>query len=219
MCRMAVNWPPVMPGGARWNSSPAVRFLLGWCVSIYRTAQFHQIPRDQLPGWSRILYFSPALAETTRLRIQFWSDVAKDVVALFAPATRVWRQIQSYAAMRPGEHRWQAKLAVAGHNVGDVVRYLGDRNGCPPVVVARALSGNHTMSSFAEYRQFTEELLEEIPRLAMQRRIAMQQSLSPDASPPPEPPPLARIGAMLLGRWSTTMPDPRQQTDFWQLYL
>ncbi len=201
------------------DSSPAVRFLLGWCVSIYRTAQFHQIPRDQLPGWSRILYFSPALAEATRLRIQFWSDVAQDVTTLFAPSARLWRQIQAFTPMHPGDRRWQAKLAVAGHRVAEVVQFLADRNGCPQVIVSRALNGNLPMGSFDEYHQFTEELLDDIPRLAMQRRIAMQQSLGSGAPPPPDVPPLARIGAMLRGRWPTVMPDPRQQPDFWQLYL
>lgn len=203
------------------DSSPAVRFLLGWCISIYHTAQFHQMQRADLPGWSRVLYFSPTLPECSRVRVQFWSDVVQDATALFAPAPRIWRQMQAFRQMQPGERRWQALLAMADIRVQDVLNFLGDRNNCPVVLVQRALDGNPPINSYAEYLRFTEAVLEDLPRLRMQRLLAMEAANASKTQR--EPPPLnaapSRLPALLRGRWAPQNDDPRQQLSFWQLHL
>ncbi len=213
------------------DASPAVRFLLGWCVCIYRTAQFHHIARDQMPGWSRILYFSPPLAECSRVRVQFWSNVIQDVTNLFVPAPRVWRQIQVFTPFQPGDRFWQSRLVLAGHKVADALHYLADRNSCPIVLVERALDGNPPINSYEEYQRFSEALLEGLPRLSMQRVVAMQRATSGRERAQQDAEAnvaqaqahghlASRLPAVLRGQWPPAeMADPRQDIHFWQLHL
>lgn len=207
------------------DASPAVRFLLGWSVCIYRTAQFHHIARDQMPGWSRILYFSPPLAECSRVRVQFWSNVIQDVTNLFVPAPRVWRQIQTFTTFQPGDRYWQSRLALAGHKVSDAVQYLADRNSCPPILIERALDGNPPIESYEEYQRFSEALLEGLPRLSMQRVIAMQRATSGSVQQQqhgagePASQRGGRLQTLLRDQWFPEMADPRQDIHFWQLHL
>ncbi len=208
------------------DASPAVRFLLGWCVCIYRTAQFHHIARDQMPGWSRILYFSPPLADCSRVRVQFWSNVIQDVTNLFVPGPRVWRQIQAFTAFQPGDRYWQSRLVLANYKVADVLQYLADRNSCPSVLVERALDGNPPIDSYEEYQRFSEALLESLPRLSMQRVVAMQRAIAPGRDPEQQSAGAdansnrgGRLPAILRGQWFPEMADPRQDVHFWQLHL
>lgn len=208
------------------DSSPAVRFLVAWCVSLYRAAQFDAVPRDQLPGWSRVMQFSPALPDCSRMRVQFWSDCVQQVTDLLVPSARVWRQMLPFAAIRPGDRHWQARLALAQHRVQDVVKYLADQNSCPSILVQRALDGNEPLSSYEEYQAFTEAVLEDLPRLRMQRVIAMQ-TVAPEASaeplrpllPAPLLPRLASLPSRIRGHWNAEIDDPRAAATFWSLHL
>ncbi len=207
------------------DSSPAVRFLVGWCVSVFATAQFDAVPREQLPGWSRVMQFSPALPDCSRLRVKFWSDCVQQLTDLFAPSPRIWRQLQSFTPVRAGDPHWQARLALAGHRVQDVVHFLADRNSCPAVLIQRQLDGNEPLSSYEEYLAFTEEVLEDLPRLRMQRVVAMQAAAA--LREPPKQTPggnlMPRIAAalpsMLRGHWGSEIEDPRQEIRFWSMHL
>jgi hypothetical protein len=201
------------------DASGAVRFLLGWCIALYRTARFRNVAHDQLPGWSRILYFSPTMPDCSKARVQLWSDVVQDVTTLFAPPARIWRQIQVHAAMRPGERRWQARLAIAGRHVDEVLHFLADRNNCPATLIRRSLDGNPAITSYDDYLRFTESILEDIPRLRMQRMIAMQNKQAGTSRQNSGGHLMARLPAVLKGQWLSEMDDPRQDTSFWQLHL
>lgn len=202
------------------DTSPAVRFLLGWCISIFRVARFHQVPRDQLPGWSRILHFSPMVPDASRMRLQFWSDVVQDVTGVFCPQGRIWRQIQAFTPINEGDPRWQARLALVHLNVGDVLHFLADRGNCPSVLVRRALDGNPPIESYEDYRQFTEALIDDLPRLKLQRTIAMRHDEHEKQRPQQQEQTFAsRLPSMLRSHWTHDIPDPRQDPSFWQLHL
>lgn len=201
------------------DASPAVRFLLGWAVGLYRTARFRNVAHEQLPGWSRILYFSPTLPDCTKSRVQLWSDVIQDVTTLFAPASRVWRQTQVFTPIKVGDRRWQARLALANHRVEDVLHFLADRNNCPATLIRRALDGNPAITSYEEYLSFTESILEDLPRLRMQRLIAMQNQNPHAGKQHSGGHIMSRLPAMFQGRWLSEMEDPRQDTSFWQMHL
>lgn len=205
------------------DASPAVRFLLGWCVAVYRTAQFDRAPRETLPGRGRVMYFSPPESAPSALRIQFWSDIARDVTEMFAPSARIWRQLQAFTPMQIGEPRWAARLTYAGHDPDETLTYLADRNNCAISLIRRALQGNPAFSTYNDYRRFTEVILNDLPRLRMQRVIAMQSAGFAPAnvsSREREQTPLR--GARATGapnRWAATMEDPRQNIHFWQLHI
>lgn len=200
------------------DASPAVRFLLGWAIGLYRTARFRNVAHEHLPGWSRILYFSPTLPDCTKARVQLWSDVIQDVTTLFAPSSRIWRQVQVFTPIKVGDRRWQARLALANHRIEDVLNFLADRNNCPATLIRRALDGNQEIASYEEYLNFTESILDDLPRLRMQRLIAMQNQ-QPAAKPTAGGQIMARLPAMFQGRWLSEMEDPRKDISFWQMHL
>ncbi len=205
------------------DASPAVRFLLGWCVAVYRTAQFDRAPRQSLPGRGRVLYFSQPETAPTAMRLQFWSDIARDVTEMFAPAARIWRQIQSFAQIPTGERRWAARLTMAGYSPDETLAYLADRNNCAASLIRRTLAGNPALNSYADYQRFTEDLLADLPRLRMQRIIAMQRAgftpASQRAADREQTPPRGHPANLMRNRWAAAMPDPRQDVHFWQLHL
>ncbi|MGH2514280.1 MAG: hypothetical protein ACRDHP_01355 [Ktedonobacterales bacterium] len=201
------------------DASTAIRFLLGWCVGLYRTAKFRHVAHEQLPGWSRILYFSPTIPDCTKTRVNLWSDVVQDVTTLFAPPTRVWRQIQVFTPIRPGDRRWQARLALANHRVEDVLHFLADRNNCPATLIRRSLDGNLPIPGYDDYLAFTESILEDLPRLRMQRLIAMQNKNTTPARQNSGGHVLSKLPNLLKSQWLSDMDDPRQNTSFWQLHL
>jgi len=205
------------------DASPAVRFLLGWCVAVYRTAQFDRAPRESLPGRGRVLYFSQPETTPTALRLQFWSDIARDVTEMFAPAARIWRQMQTFTPLPTGDRRWAAHLTLAGYNPDETLAYLADRNNCAASLIRRTLQGNPALHSYADYQRFTEDLLEDLPRLRMQRAIAMQRAgftpASQRAADREQTPQRGQPSNLMRNRWATTMPDPRQDIRFWQLHL
>jgi len=144
-----------------------------------------------------------------------WSDVIQDVTTLFAPPARIWKQIQMFTPMRSGERRWEARIVLAGGNVDEVVRILADRNNCPPTLIRRTLNGNLPIESYADYLAFTESLVADLPRLSLQRMIAMRGN-----EPPPEN--QASGGHVLRnlhGHWPIELPDPRNNPAFYQLHL
>lgn|GEM_PF-2580771 len=201
------------------DASTSVRFLLGWAVGLYRIARFRNVPHEQLPGWTRMMYFSPPLPECSRARLQLWSDVAQDVTTLFAPPQRIWRQIQRFTPMRAGERRWRAKLALANHSVNEVMSFLADRNNCPATLIQRSLDGNQSIGSYDEYLQFTEAILDDLPRLKMQRVIAMQNRGDRASTQNSGGHIMGKIPAMFRGYWASELEDPRQQVSFWRLHL
>jgi hypothetical protein len=206
------------------DASPAVRFLLGWCVSVYRVAQFDRFPQSALPGRARALYFSSPIDEPSQLRMQFWSDIARDVTELFAPASRVWRQLQAFTPMSEGDRRWEARLTLAGYNPEETVSYLADQNNCPASLIRRALTGNQPLGSYDDYLRFTEDILNDLPRLRMQRVIAMQHAgISPtrigSSAQDGSQPRLRRIHLSRQSLWPPSIEDPRQEVLFWQLHL
>lgn len=201
------------------DASTSVRFLLGWCVGLYRTAKFRNVAHEQLPGWSRILYFSPTMPDCTRARVQLWSDVVQDVTTLFAPPARIWRQLQEFSAIQAGDKRWQARLALANHRVDDVLHFLADRNNCPPTLIRRTLDGNQPIHSYDDYLRFTEAILDDLPRLRMQRMIAMQAKNASQQRQNSGGHIMTKLPAMLKGQWLSEMQDPRSDTSFWQLHL
>jgi hypothetical protein len=202
------------------DASPAIRFLLGWAVSFYRTSRFAGVVHEQLPGWSRMLYFTPLLPDAARESVPLWSDVVCEVTELFAPNSRIQRQLQ---AVIP-EARNASPRAGRGRNrreqgMDAVLRYLADQNNCPVALVRRSLDGNKPISTFDEYVEFTEALLDDIPRLQMQRTVAVRnyfpQSRRDDTCSPPESRPIASDLSFGL----SVMPDPRRMETFWQLHL
>ncbi len=201
------------------DASPAVRFLLGWCVGLYRTARFRDVAHEQLPGWSRLLYFSPTQPEVTQTRIRLWSDVIQDVTMLFAPTARIWQQVRSFAPIRAGDHQWQAQLVLANHRVEDVLHYLADRNNCPATLIRRSLDGNPPVTSYDEYLQFTETLLGDLPRLRMQRMLAVQKTATTQEQQSSGRHFMARLPGKLKGQRPSEIQDPRQETNLWHLYL
>ena len=206
------------------DASPAVRFLLGWSVALYGVAKFRNVAHDRLPNWTRMLYFSPAQPDCTRMRLQLWSDVIQDVTMLFAPASRIWRQIQMFTPIRAGDRRWQARLALANHRVEDVTRYLADRNNCPATLIRRSLDGNPAINSYDEYFDFTEAILEDLPRLHMQRVIAMQEAgekrrESGRSQRSANEGFFARIPQAFASQAISEIEDPRANATFWRLHL
>jgi hypothetical protein len=201
------------------DASPAVRFLLGWCVSLYRTAHFQGVSHEHLPGWSRVLYFSPAIPDTARKCVPLWSDVICDVTELFAPQARIRRQLK---ALMPILH---PPTEMAAHVLGirrtqseqykeDQIRYLADQNNCPSPLIQRSLDGNPPITSLAEYVAFTEAIVYDSPRLQMQRTIAMRNhaQLHQGAASSPLPEGDPRTGLSIMA-------DPRLRVSFWQLHL
>jgi len=205
------------------DASPAVRFLLGWCVAVFRTARFDRAPRESLPGRGRVLYFSQPETAPTALRLQFWSDIARDVTEMFAPSARIWRQIQTFTPMAVGERRWAARLTMAGYSPDETLAYLADRNNCAASLIRRTLAGNPPLSTYVDYQQFTEGLLEDLPRLRMQRAMAMQRAgFTPASQRAAERDHAPTHGSplnLMRNRWAAAMPDPRQDVHFWQLHL
>ena len=203
------------------DASPSVRFLLGWCVGLYRTARFRNVAHEQLPGWSRVLYFSPTIPDCSRARVKLWSDVVQDVTTLFAPPNRVWNQIQMFTTIRPGDRHWHARLAVAKLSANDdVLPFLGDRNNCPPTLIRRSLDGNPPLRTYEEYLEFTESIMKDLPRLKMQRTVAMRSKIGAgDQKQSSGDHIFARLTGSHKGRWLSDMDDPRQDPSFWQLHL
>lgn len=206
------------------DASPAVRFLLGWCVSVYRVAQFDRFPQDALPGRARALYFSSPLTDISKLRVQFWSDIARDVTELFAPVARIWRQLQAFTPMSDGDRRWEARLTLAGYNPEETIGYLADQNNCPRSLIRRTLAGNQPFADYGDYLRFTEDILNDLPRLRMQRVIAMQHagimpSSQGTAAQDGSQPRMRRISSLRRPLWPVPIEDPRQDVFFWQLHL
>ncbi len=186
--------------------SPAVRFLLGWCVSLYRTAHLQGVAHERLPGWSRRFYFSPQMQDTSKERVQLWSDIVCNLTELFAPESRIWRQLQAIAPIRAGDRHWRLQLAHAHQNLEDMLRILESQNNCPATLIQRTLDGNQPITSLDDYVDFTESILHDIPLLQMQRLMAIRAVAGqprPQASP----------------AWGAGMPDPRRRAAFWQLHL
>lgn len=200
------------------DASPAIRFLLGWSISLYRIARFQGIAPPQLPGWSRQLYFSPTMSDYSKGCIQLWSDVICDVTELFVPRARVWRQLKAVMPTDTGDSRWGMRRVRSDQNVEALLRYLADQNNCPVTLVHRSLDGNPPISTFEEYVGFTEAILYDMPRLQMQRTIAMRnRTLTRDhvGSGPLVP----RVAELESKPELSEMPDPRQRAAFWQLHL
>jgi hypothetical protein len=201
------------------DASPAVRFLLGWCVSLYRTAHFQGVSREHLPDWSRMLYFSPTIPDTARKCVPLWSDVICDVTELFAPQARLRRQLQAMMpVLRPQAETTAGTAGVRAKESEqqreEQVRYLADQNNCPAPLVQRSLDGNPPITSVAEYIAFTEAMMYDNPRLQMQRTIAMRNHAQlyqggVGANTPAGAP---RTGLSIMA-------DPRRQVSFWQLHL
>jgi len=201
------------------DTSPAVRFLLGWCLSLYKVARFRGAPREQLPGWSRMLHFSPVLAECSKSRVQLWSDVIQETTALFAPPERVWRQLQMFGPIRMGDPRWHTRLALANHRVDDVLQVLADRNTCPPTLIRRMLDGNPPIGSYDEYLRFAEALCDDLPVLKLQRSLTLTLKANALDAAGPAQRVLAHLPGALRPQWISQMEDPRHTHSFWHLHL
>lgn len=201
------------------DTSPVVRFLLGWCLSVYGVARFRGAQHEQLPGWSRLLHFSPTLPECSNARAQLWGDVIQEVTNLFAPPARVWRQLQMFAPIRTGDHRWHTRLALANYRVEDVLAALAERNNCPATLIRRTLDGNGRISTYADYLEFAAAIMEDLPVLKLQRSLAMRLKEQLAESMPQAQGLLARLPAALRPQWISEMEDPRYTVAFWQLHL
>lgn len=192
------------------DASLAVRFLLAWSISLYRIARFQGVAHEQLPNWTRVLCFSPTVRDSFRRSVQLQSDVLCDLTELFAPTARVSRQLQ---AVLPISKRRQAGR-VRQDEV--LLSYLAAQNNCPATLIQRSLDGNPPLTTCEEYVDFTESILRDIPRLQMQRTVAIrhkaQQVLERVNTGQLEPGSLDCSG---LSR----MPDPRRQEAFWRLHL
>ena len=201
------------------DASPAVRFLLGWCVSLYRTAHFQGVSHEQLPGWSRMLYFSPTIPDSARKAVPLWADVICDVTELFAPQARIRRQLQAMMPiLHPPVETDSAALGTRRsqserHNE-DQICYLADQNNCPAPLIRRSLDGNPPITSLAEYVAFTEAMMYDSPRLQMQRTIAMRNYAQLHRESPGSHAPTGDPRSGL-----STMADPRRRLSFWQLHL
>jgi hypothetical protein len=199
------------------DTSPAVRFLLAWSMSLYRIARFQGVVHEQLPNWTRVLCFRPTVRESSRRSIRLQSDVLCDLTELFAPRARVSRQLQAVLPLSKGRQvaGWVSRHAGRIRQDDVLLRYLADQNNCPATLIRRSLDGNRPLTTFEEYIDFTESILRDIPRLQMQRIVAirhkpqMPESLN---TVPLEP------DSIDLSRLSQ-MPDPRRQAAFWKLHL
>jgi hypothetical protein len=200
------------------DASPAARFLLGWCVSLYRTAHFQGVSHESLPGWSRTLYFSPTIPDNARKSVPLWSDLICDVTELFAPQARIRRQLQAmmplYPPVETSTHVLGIRRTQSGQWKEDQIRYLADQNNCPAPLIQRSLDGNPPITSLSEYIAFTEAMICDSPRLQMQRTIAMRNQAQLHQGSMGLQVPLEELRTGL-----SIMADPRRKMSFWQLHL
>jgi hypothetical protein len=200
------------------DASLAVRFLLGWSISLYRIARFQGVAHERLPNWTHIMCFSPAAGNSLRTSIQLQSDVLCDLTELYAPRARISRQMQAVLPISSGQQA-AGRVSRPAREVrrDDVLlRYLADQNNCPATLIQRSLEGNRPLTSVEDYVEFTESILRDIPRLQMQRTVAMHHN-PPAHGVPVDSGPLEPG----YGDYSRLppMPDPRRQAAFWKLHL
>jgi hypothetical protein len=140
-----------------------------------------------------------------------------DLTELFAPRARLSRQLQVVLPLSKG-HQIAGRVNQRSGRVwqdDELLRYLADQNNCPATFIRRSLGGNRPLTSFEEYVDFTESILRDIPRLQVQRTIAMRH----------KPPVQGRVNTGPLEPGSidfsglSQMPDPRGQAAFWKLHL
>ncbi|MGO8948553.1 MAG: hypothetical protein ACLQUY_13010 [Ktedonobacterales bacterium] len=200
------------------DASQAIRFLLGWSISLYRTARFQGVVHRRLPDWTHLLYFSPTMPDYAKRSVRLWSDVICDVTNLFAPRARVRRQLQAAVPISASDLRVGSRRVGSDQNVDLVLRFLADQNNCPAALIQRSLDGNPPIDSLEEYLEFTEAVMRDIPRLQMQRTIAMRNSRQIDqrVDSGPLEPALAQAG---FGSRLSGIPDPRWNAAFWKLHL
>jgi hypothetical protein len=199
------------------DASLAVRFLLAWSISLYRIARFQGVAHEQLPNWTRLLCFSPTVRDSSRRSVQLKSDVLCDLTELFAPRARVSRQLQAVLPLFNG-HQIAGRVSRQSSRVqrdDALLRYLADQNNCPATLIQRSLAGNRPLTTLEDYIDFTESILRDIPRLQMQRTVAMRH----------KPPVQGRVNTRSLDPGCvdfsglSQMPDPRGQAAFWKLHL
>ncbi len=158
------------------DASPAVRFLLGWSLSLCRSDRFHQGAAGMLPDSMHVLHFNPSVPDSSPSLVSLWSDVICDVTNLFAPSARLQRHLQGAAPVFANQSHPGAQGMASGRDVGLLLRFLADRNNCPATIIRRSLTGNAPIYTLEDYLEFTEDVLRDIPRLQMQRTIAMQHA-------------------------------------------
>jgi hypothetical protein len=200
------------------DASPAVRFLLAWSISLYRIARFPGVAHERLPNWTHVLCFSPTVRDFSRRSIQLQSDVLCDLTELCAPRARVSRQLQAVLSVSRGR---QCAGRVSRHTGrvrqdDELLRYLADQNNCPATLIQRSLDGNRPLTTFEDYVDFTESILRDIPRLQMQRTLAMRHK--PQVQGQVHARPLDESDSVDLSGLSQ-MPDPRRHAAFWKLHL
>ncbi|PWT77895.1 MAG: hypothetical protein C5B60_01985 [Chloroflexi bacterium] len=200
------------------DASLAVRFLLGWSICLYRIARFQGVAHEQLPNWTRMLCFSPAVSDSSRISIQLQSDVLCDLTELYAPRARISRQMQAVLLISSGQQAAGRVSRQAGEVRQDdvLLRYLADQNNCPATLIQRSLGGNRPLTTFEDYVDFTESILRDIPRLQMQRTVAMRHN-PPEHGGQMNSEPLEPGHGDYSGL--SQMPDPRRQAAFWKLHL
>jgi hypothetical protein len=200
------------------DTSPAVRFLLAWSISLYRIALFQGVAHEHLPNWTRVLCFSPTSRDFSRRSVQLQSDVLCDLTELCAPRSRVSRQLQ--AVLRVSSSRqFAGRVSRQTGRVrqdDELLRYLAEQNNCPATLIQRSLAGNRPLTTFEDYVDFTESILRDIPRLQMQRTVAMRHK--PQVQGRVNARPLDEPGSVDFSGLSQ-MPDPRRHAAFWKLHL
>jgi hypothetical protein len=200
------------------DTSPAVRFLLAWSISFYRIARFQGVAHERLPNWTRVLCFRPTGRDFSRRSVQLQSDVLCDLTELFAPRARIARQLEAILPDSRGQQSagWVSRQTGRILQDGELLRYLADQNNCPATLVQRSLDGNRPLLTFEDYVDFTESILRDIPRLQMQRTVAMRHKSPVQRRVPPGP--LDEpVSVDFNGR--SQMPDPRRHAAFWKLHL
>jgi hypothetical protein len=200
------------------DTSPAVRFLLAWSISFYRIARFQGVAHEQLPNWTRELCFRPTVRGFSRRSVQLQSDVLCDLTELFAPRARISRQLEAILPVSRG-HQSAGRVSRQSGRIpqdGELLRYLADQNNCPATLVQRSLDGNRPLLTFEDYVDFTESILRDIPRLQMQRTVAMRHK-PPVQRRVPTGPLDEPVSVDFSGL--SQMPDPRRHAAFWKLHL
>jgi hypothetical protein len=200
------------------DASPSVRFLLAWSISLYRIARFQGVAHEHLPNWRRVLCFSPTVRDFSRRSVELQSDVLCDLTELCAPKARVFRQLQAILPVSGGRQLagWFSRQSGRVRQDDELLRYLADQNNCPATLIRRSLDGNRPLTTFEDYVDFTESILRDIPRLQMQRTVAMRHK--PQVQGRAHAGPLDEPDSVDFNGLSQ-MPDPRRHAAFWKLHL